>query len=125
MTTTTTTTTYPVNRVPDILKRMDLNSSQAEAMKTCFGILAIMSRDESNKLLIAKDGIEIVLNAMSIHVDRTDVQESGCDLLWSLAFNNSAVKDIIAKHGGATVLVRALKRHNKSSDFLKSGNDSR
>lgn len=30
------------------------------------------------------------------------------------------MKDVIAKHGGATVLVRALKRHNRSSDFLKS-----
>ena len=111
---------FPVNRVPDILKRMDLNSSQAEAMKTCFGILAIMSREDSNKLLIAKDGMEIILNAMTVHVDRTDVQESGCDLLWSLAFNSSAVKDIIAKYGGAVVLVRALKRHSRSADFLKS-----
>ena len=67
----------PLSRVPDILKRMDLNSSQAEAMKTCFGILAIMSREDSNKLLIARDGMEIILNAMTIHVDRTDVQESG------------------------------------------------
>lgn len=97
---------FPVNRVPDILKRMDLNSSQPEAMKTCFGILAIMSREESNKALIAKDGMEIILNAMTVHVDRTDVQESGCDLLWSLAFNSSAVKEIIAKCGGAVVLVR-------------------
>jgi hypothetical protein len=111
---------FPVNRVPDILKRMDLNSSQAEAMKTCFGILAIMSREDSNKLLIAKDGMEIILNAMTVHVDRTDVQESGCDLLWSLAFNSSAVKDIIAKYGGSVVLVRALKRHSRSADFLKS-----
>jgi hypothetical protein len=71
------TTVFPTNRVPDILKRMDLNSSQAEAMKTCFGILAIMSREESNKLLIARDGMEIILNAMTTHVDRTDVQESG------------------------------------------------
>lgn len=111
---------FPVNRVPDILRRMDINSSQAEAMKTCFGILAIMSREESNKVLIAKDGMEVILNAMNIHVDRTDVQESGCDLLWSLAFNSSSVKELIAKNGGATVLVRALKRHSRSADFLKS-----
>eukprot|EP01038_Epipyxis_sp_PR26KG_P005033 gene5033-7023_t len=111
---------FPVNRVPDILKRMDVNCSQAEAMKTCFGILAIMSREDINKLLIAKDGMEIILNAMTVHVDRTDVQESGCDLLWSLAFNSSSVKELIAKYGGATVLVRALKRHSRSADFLKS-----
>ena len=57
---------------------------------------------------------------MTQHVDKTDIQESGCDLIWSLAFNNTAVKDTIAKHGGASVLVRALKRHSKSPEFLKS-----
>ena len=87
----------PINRIPEILKRMDLNTSQAEAMKTCFGILAIMSREDNNKILIARDGMEIMLNAMTVHVDRTDVQEAGCDLLWSLAFNSNAVKEIIAK----------------------------
>ncbi len=110
----------PGNRIPEILKRMDVNSSQAEAMKTCFGILAIMSREESNKSVIAKDGMEIMLNAMTIHIDRTDVQEAGCDLLWSLAFNSTNVKEIIAKYNGAIVLVRALKRHSRSPDFLKS-----
>jgi 20S proteasome alpha/beta subunit len=46
------------NRVQDILKRMDENCSQPEAIKTCFGILAIMSRDESNK---GKDYMESVV----------------------------------------------------------------
>jgi hypothetical protein len=110
----------PMNRIPEILKRMDLNTSQAEAMKTCFGILAIMSREDANKTLIAKDGMEIMLNAMTVHIDRTDVQEAGCDLLWSLAFNSNVVKEIIAKYNGAVVLVRALKRHSRSADFLKS-----
>lgn len=111
---------FPVNRVPDILRRMDMNTTQAEAMKTCFGILAIMSREDSNKALIAKDGMETILNVMTAHIDRTDVQEAGCDLLWSLAFNSGVVKEIIAKCTGSTVLVRALKRHSRSADFLKS-----
>jgi len=64
--------------------------------------------------------MELILNAMSANMDRCDVQESGCDLLWSLAFNNRLAKETIAKHGGASVLVRALKRHAKNSDFLKS-----
>lgn len=115
-----TTPVFPLNRVADVLRRMDDNSSQSEAMKTCFGILAIMSREDVNKVLIARDGMETILNVMTQHVDKTDVQESGCDLLWSLAFNNAAVKDTIAKNGGASVLVRALKRHCKSSEFLKS-----
>ena len=108
-----------VNRVTEVLRRMDDNSSQPDAMKTCFGVLAIMSREDVNKLLIARDGMETILNVMTQHVDKTDIQESGCDLIWSLAFNNTAVKDTIAKHGGASVLVRALKRHSKSAEFLK------
>ena len=112
---------FPVmNRVTEVLHRMDDNSSQPDAMKTCFGILAIMSREDVNKLLIARDGMETILNVMTQHVDKTDIQESGCDLIWSLAFNNAAVKETIAKHGGASVLVRALKRHSKSAEFLKS-----
>lgn len=110
----------PANRIHDIIRRMEDNMSQSEAVKTCFGILAIMSREESNKQNIAKDGMEVILNAMTAHVDKCDVQESGCDLLWSLAFNNNVVKETIAKYGGPSVLVRALKRHNRSADFLKS-----
>jgi hypothetical protein len=70
--------------------------------------------------VIAKEGMETILNAMTMHVDKCDVQESGCDLLWSLAFNSALVKECIAKFGGATVLVRALKRHSRYADFLKS-----
>jgi hypothetical protein len=118
----------PSNRVQDILKRMDENSSQPEAIKTCFGILAIMSRDESNKGdtatatvvycrqitpylvvgVIAKEGMETILNAMTMHVDKCDVQESGCDLLWSLAFNSGLVKEYIAKYGGYRISRRFI-----------------
>lgn len=114
------TTNYPINRVHDILRRMEDNSSQSEAMKTCFGILAIMSREDANKVMIVRDGMDTILNAMTIHVDKVDVQEAGCDLLWSLAFNYNTAKDVVGKHGGVSVLVRALKRHSRSADFLKS-----
>ena len=107
-------------RVGDIIRRMDDYGSQAEPMKTCLGILAIMSREESNKLIIARDGMESILNVMTMHVDKSDMQEVGCDLLWSLAYGNNTVKEIIAKYGGGSVLVRALKRHGKSAEFLKS-----
>jgi cytosolic carboxypeptidase protein 2/3 len=61
-----------------------------------------------------------VLNAMSANMDKCDVQESGCDLLWSLAFNDQNVKEAIASHAGASVVVRAFKRHMKSPEFVKS-----
>lgn len=111
---------YPHHRVTDILRRMEDNKLQPDTMKTCFGILAIMSREEPNKQIIAREGMEIILAIMVSHLDKIDVQESGCDLLWSLAFNNIAIKDIIAENSGASVVVSALKRHSKSGDFLKS-----
>jgi len=99
---------------------MEDNISQPDAVKTCFGILAIMSREESNKSVIAREGMDAVLNAMTTHIDKIDVQESGCDLLWSLAFNNFAIKELVAKAGGSSVIVRALKRHCRSSEYIKS-----
>ena len=39
---------FPINRVHDILRRLEDNTAQPEALKTCFGILAIMSREEIN-----------------------------------------------------------------------------
>ena len=92
-------------RVSDIIRRMEEYGSQADPMKTCLGIMAIMSREEANKLIIARDGMEIILNVMTMHVEKSEIQEAGCDLLWSLAFGNSTVKEIIAKYGGASVLV--------------------
>ena len=59
---------YPISRVHDILRRMEDNSSQSEAMKTCFGILAIMSREDSNKVIIARDGMDSILNLSLIHI---------------------------------------------------------
>jgi len=108
------------NRVHDIIRRMGDNIAQAEATKTCYGILAIMSREESSKVIIAKNGMDLILSGMQTHMDKPDVQEAGCDLIWSLAFNNSAVKEMIGNVNGTSVVVRALKRHHKSPEFLKS-----
>ncbi len=108
------------SRIQDVIRRIDDNMAQPEAVKTCFGILAIMSRDESNKLMIAREGMESILSGMTNHADKCDLQEAGCDLLWSLAFNNTPIKEIIAKFSGSSVVVRALKRYNKSPEFLKS-----
>ena len=111
---------HPHHRVHDILRRIEDNKLQPDTMKTCFGILAIMSREETNKQMIAGEGMATIVAIMIAHADRIDVQESGCDLLWSLAFNNIAIKDIIAVNGGASVVVSALKKHSKSAVFLKS-----
>ena len=111
---------FPASRVHDMLRRIADHTAQPEATKTCFGILAILSREDVNKMVIAREGLEIILSAMTTHIDKVDVQEAGCDLIWSLAFNSAPVKEVIAKYGGASMVVRALKRHGKSPEYMKS-----
>jgi hypothetical protein len=108
------------SRVRDILGRIEQNSNQPDSLKTCFGILAIMSRDPSNKDFIATSGMNCVLKSMSNHLERVDVQEVGCDLIWSLAFNSNETKDVLASLNGTAVLVRGLKKHSKNANFMKS-----
>ena len=41
---------FPASRVHDILRRIADHTAQPEATKTCFGILAILSREDVNKV---------------------------------------------------------------------------
>jgi hypothetical protein len=83
-------------------------------------VLAILSRDEANKLLIARDGIRLICSVMEQHVERHDLLEAACDLLWSLAFNNPLLKEVIGQHGGIPIILRGMKMHPSTADFLKS-----
>lgn len=45
-----------------------------ECLKTCCGALAILAKDEANKLLIARDGTRLILTVMEGHATRPDLQ---------------------------------------------------
>ena len=62
-----------MHRVHEILQRMVDNPRHIESLKTCCGVLAILSRDEANKLLIARDGIRLICAVM----DQVGVGGSG------------------------------------------------
>jgi hypothetical protein len=96
------------------------NLANVEALKTCCGILAILSRDESNKVQIARNGVRLVVQMMEMHLNAADLLEAACDLLWSLAFNNTLVKDVIGRHGAIPVVIEGMKVHVATPDFLKS-----
>ena len=89
----------PSSRVHEILQRMQENVSHVDSLKTCCGVLAILSRDEANKLLIARDGIRLLTSVMNNHISNSGLQEAACDLIWSLAFNNNLVKEVIGRQG--------------------------
>ena len=74
-------------KVQEILFRMQQHPDDVDTMKTCCGALAILSRDEANKLMIVRDGLRLILSTMSVHDKRGDLLEAACDLLWRyLAF---------------------------------------
>ena len=54
------------------------------------------------------------------HLERSDLLEAACDLLWSLAFNNPLLKEVIGQQGGIPIIIRGMKMHPGSTDFLKS-----
>jgi Armadillo/beta-catenin-like repeat len=51
---------------------------------------------------------------------QADLQEAVCDLLWSLAFNNSLVKEAVGRQGGISLILKALATHVASADLVKS-----
>ncbi|GMH63199.1 hypothetical protein TrST_g12401 [Triparma strigata] len=108
------------SRVHEILQRMQENMSHVDSLKTCCGVLAILSRDEANKLLIARDGIRLLTTVMNTHISNPGLQEAACDLIWSLAFNNNLVKEVIGRQGGIPVIIKGMRLHASCADFLKS-----
>jgi|TARA_B100000482_G_scaffold178377_1_gene149426 hypothetical protein len=112
--------TSPLNRVHEILKRMQDHVHHVESLKMCCGVLAILSREEANKLLIARDGMRLLCSIMEQHLARADLLEAACDLLWSLAFNNPLLKEVIGRQGGIPAIVKGMRIHPTSADFLKS-----
>ncbi|CAM9888827.1 unnamed protein product, partial [Discosporangium mesarthrocarpum] len=103
---------------------LQTNPDNVECLKTCCGALAILAKDEANKLLIARDGTRLILSVMEGHATRPDLQaragEAVCDLLWSLAFNNSLVKEVVGRQGGIALILRGLSCHLSSPDLVKS-----
>ena len=110
----------PSSRVHEILQRMQENVSHVDSLKTCCGVLAILSRDEGNKLLIARDGIRLLTGVMGTHIGNAGMQEAACDLIWSLAFNNNLVKEVIGRQGGIPVILKGMRLHSRCADLLKS-----
>lgn len=55
---------------------LQTDTDNVECLKTCCGALAILAKDESNKVLIARDGTRLILAVMEGHATRPDLQVS-------------------------------------------------
>ncbi|RHY29734.1 hypothetical protein DYB32_004890 [Aphanomyces invadans] len=109
-----------MSRVQALLNRMVEYASDANTIKTCCGVLSILSRSEDKKTEIANAGLAIVLQAMNAHMANEDLVEAACDLLWTLAFNNKPVKASISAHGGISTLLRCVDVHRLNPALLRS-----
>lgn len=47
-------------------------------------------------------------------------QEAVCDLLWSLAFNNGLVKEVVGRQGGIALILKGMSSHLSSPELVKS-----
>lgn len=47
-------------------------------------------------------------------------QEAVCDLLWSLAFNNGLVKEVVGRQGGIALILKGMSSHLSSPELIKS-----
>lgn len=43
-----------------------------------------------------------------------------CDLLWSLAFNNGLVKEVLGRQGGIALILKGMSSHLSSPELIKS-----
>lgn len=107
-------------RVQNLILRMVENPEDPNILAACCGSLTILSRTDELKQKIARDGLDPALQAMQSHHENAKIQEAGCDLLWSLAFNNTAVKENIRKSGGVVIVLEAMKNHMGEAEMIKS-----
>ncbi|RHY84417.1 hypothetical protein DYB35_013992, partial [Aphanomyces astaci] len=109
-----------MSRVQALLNRIVEYADDPNTIKTCCGVLSILSRSEDKKTEIANAGLAVILHAMNTHMANEDLLEAACDLLWTLAFNNKPVKASISTHGGIATLLRCVDVHRLNPALLRS-----
>ncbi|OQR86993.1 metalloprotease family M14A [Achlya hypogyna] len=109
-----------MSRVQSLLNRIVEYAADANTIKTCCGVLSILSRTEDKKAEIASAGLLLILQAMHTHMANDELLEAACDLLWTLAFNNRSVKANISAHGGVHTLLRCIDAHKTNAELLRS-----
>ncbi|OQR90700.1 metalloprotease family M14A [Thraustotheca clavata] len=109
-----------MSRVQSLLNRITEYAGDANTIKTCCGVLSILSRTEDKKTEIATSGLLLILQSMHTHMGNEELLEAACDLLWTLAFNNRTVKASISAHGGIHTLLRCIDAHKTNAELIRS-----
>ena len=78
--------------------------------KACGALWNLQSNSDTNKRLIAaRNGIQLTLAAMRVHLASSGIQVKGCGTLWSLAYGCKEHQDIVAGHGRIAVPCRCVR----------------
>ena len=67
--------------------------------------------------IVHAGGIEALLSAMIVHVDREEVQEAACGALCNLSFDADHA-DKIAKTSGVAAMLTAIRRHEENDEVF-------
>jgi hypothetical protein len=93
----------------------EVESDVMDALWTC------CCKDEHFKhILMNESCLEAIIQSMKLHLGYSELQRSGCRLLWILSGYGRG-KQMIGQCGGVSVVVNALLAHNQSTAVQKEG----
>ena len=79
------------------------------------------NNDAMRTALLKQSAIELVCSMLKDNPDASGVQLEGCITLASLAKEDEAVKQLIGRAGGPSLVQAAMQRHKKCSDLQRWG----
>jgi hypothetical protein len=92
-----------------------IESDVMDALWTC------CCKDEHFKHILMKEScLEAIIQSMKLQLGSSELQRSGCRLLWILSGYGRG-KQMIGQCGGVSVVVNALLAHNQSTAVQKEG----
>eukprot|EP00953_Heterococcus_sp_UTEX-ZZ885_P017969 10048-Heterococcus_DN1.PRE.2 len=59
-----------------VVRSPQTNPDNVECLKTCCGALAILAKDEGNKLIIVRDGVRLILALMEAHAAKVSTEDT-------------------------------------------------
>ena len=115
----------------DVIKQslvgaLERHVEKAEVEAAVFDALWVCCQQEGffKRLLLEENRIRMILSAMQLNLGSSELQRSGCSLLWLLSSHDSgrdSGREIIGRCGGVPTIVNALLAHNDSTSVQKEG----
>eukprot|EP00439_Symbiodinium_sp_Y106_P085367 s419_g28.t1 len=76
---------------------------------------------EQQQAVVSRGGIQVVLDAMSMHSDSSAMQWAGCWTMFCLCVHNAEMRCEVAAYGAARVALKALEAHRAEHRVQEAG----